>query len=307
MNAALPNGPAVRKLLVCVAEGIASDHAIRAASQVAATTKASVDLLHVVEPLIAASGRFLSVTGGDLTATHAENVGVRLRAHLANEHRGLRLGGEPVEQRLEVVVGAPSRVVLERAKNYDMVFLGESGRRRQLDLGGLARALFAHCDVPLWMQVDPPRKIERILAPIDLSPKSMEVLRHAVGLARALSAQVTALHCFAPPEMFPTGDGMAPTAAPTYTIDSLREGEREHFESTMRAFDWLGVAHETEFAQDDAARRILARQDAFDLVVLGTHGHSALLASVLGSVAWRVLRMAHTGVLLVRTPGGYAL
>jgi nucleotide-binding universal stress UspA family protein len=67
------------------------------------------------------------------------------------------------------------------------------------------------------------------------------------------------------------------------------------------------VAHETVFGEDDPARRILAMQDRFDLIVLGTHGHSALLAAVLGSVAWRVLRMAHTGVLLVRTPGGYAL
>lgn len=307
MNAVPSNGLSIRKLLVCVAGGSDSDHAIRAAARLAEATNAGIDLLHVVEPLVAASGRFLSVTGGDLTATHAENVETRLRAHLAREHAGLKVGGESIAQRLEVVVGAPSRVVLERSKDYDVVFLGESGRRRQLDFGGLARSLFAHCEAPLWVQVDPPRKFDRILAPIDLSPKSMEVLHHAVTLAKGLGARVTALHCFVPPEMFPAGDGMATAGGPTYTIDSLREAEHEHFESTMRAFDWRGVEHDLEFAQDDAARRILAAADRYDLVVLGTHGHSALLAAVLGSVAWRVLRMAHTGVLLVRTPGGYAL
>ena len=96
-------------------------------------------------------------------------------------------------------------------------------------------------------------------------------------------------------------------ASPTYTIDALRESEKGNFDAAMSSFDWRGVAHEVEFAQDDAARRVLAVQDSYDLIVLGTHGHSALAASVLGSVAWRVMRMAHTGVLLVRTPGGYAL
>jgi nucleotide-binding universal stress UspA family protein len=297
----------VAKILVCVAEGAASDHAVRAAAMLAASCDAKVDLLHVVEPILAPSRRYMTITGPDISHTHAENVQAKLREHLAREFANLRLDGKPVEQALATAVGAPSRVVLERSANYDLVFVGESGRRKQLDFGGLARALFAHCTTPLWIQVDAPRPVERILAPTDLSPKSLEVLQRAVAFAKPLGAKVTALHCFVAPDIFAGPDGGAAIPSPTYTIDSLREAEQRDFAKTMEEFDWHGVAHEVVFAQDDPARRILASQDNFDLIVLGSHGQSALLASVLGSVAWRVLRMAHTGMLLVRTPGGYAL
>jgi len=297
----------VSKLLVCAAEGAASDHALRAAARLAEQCGARVDLLHVVEPILVPGGHFPSLGGPDLSQRNAENVKARLRAHLALEHESLRLEGQRPADKLEVVLGSPAQVVLERAKNYDLVFLGASGHRRQLDFGGVARALFAHCDTPLWLQVDAPAKLERILAPVDLSPKSLDLLQRAVALARLVGAQVTALHCFVAPDIFAVADGDAAIPSPTYTIDSLRAAEQREFEAAMATFDWRGVPHETLFGQDDPARRILSMQEHFDLVVLGTHGHSALLAAVLGSVAWRVLRMAHTGVLLVRTPGGYAL
>lgn len=305
-NAPLPSFP-VAKILVCVADGAASDHALRAATQLASHSGARVDLLHVVEPILAPAGRFLAVSGHDISKTNADAVAVRLRAHLAREHASTKLDGQSAADKLEVVVGAPSRVVLERAKNYDLVFIGESGRRKQLDFGGLARALFAHCETPLWMQVDAPRKLQRILAPIDLSPKSLELLHRANALAKQVGAHVTALHCFVAPEIFAGADGGAALPSPTYTIDALRDAQRREFDKIMAAIDWRGVQHEVQFVQDDPARRILAVQDQYDLIMLGTHGHSALLAAVLGSVAWRVLRLAQTGMLLVRTPGGYAL
>lgn len=304
-SAPLPSFPTA-KFLVCVADGAASDHALRAASRLASQTGARVELLHVVEPILAPSGRFLALSGADISKTNAEAVAARLRAHLAREHASLKLDGQSAAERLEVVVGAPSRVVLERAKNYDLVFIGESGRRKQLDFGGLARTLFAHCETPLWMQLDAPRKLERMLVAVDLSPKSFELLQRANALAARVGAHVTALHCFAPPEIFASPEGGV-VPSPTYTIDALREAAKREFEGAMAALDWRGVAHDVQFAQDDPARRILALQDQFDLILLGTHGHSALLASVLGSVSWRVLRLAHSALLLVRTPGGYAL
>jgi nucleotide-binding universal stress UspA family protein len=297
----------IAKILVCVAEGAASDHAVRAAALLATSSGARVDLLHVVEPILAPSRRYMTVSGPDISHTHAENVGARLREHMTREFARVRVNGKPVEQALEIAVGAPSRVVLERSANYDIVFVGESGRRKQLDFGGLARSLFAHCTTPLWIQVDAPRKVGRILAPVDLSPKSLEVLQRAVAFAQLLGAKVTALHCFVAPEIFAGPEGAAAIPSPTYTIDSLREAEQSDFTKMMEEFDWRGVAHEAVFAADDPARRILAVQDSYDLIVLGSHGQSALLASVLGSVSWRVLRMAHTGMMLVRTSGGFAL
>ncbi len=45
-----------------------------------------------------------------------------------------------------------------------------------------------------------------------------------------------------------------------------------------------------------------AQADNFDLIVLGTHGHTGLAHVLLGSVAERVVRKAHCPVLTVRHP-----
>ena len=44
----------------------------------------------------------------------------------------------------------------------------------------------------------------------------------------------------------------------------------------------------------------LATNGAFDMVIMGTHGHSALVNVVLGSVAMRVLAQCKVPLLLVR-------
>jgi nucleotide-binding universal stress UspA family protein len=44
----------------------------------------------------------------------------------------------------------------------------------------------------------------------------------------------------------------------------------------------------------------LAKDGGFDLVVMGTHGHSSLGNVVLGSVANRVIAQCHVPVLLIR-------
>ena len=45
-----------------------------------------------------------------------------------------------------------------------------------------------------------------------------------------------------------------------------------------------------------------ARDQSIDLIVIGTHGHSALAAMLLGTVAEKVVRKAPCPVLTVRHP-----
>jgi nucleotide-binding universal stress UspA family protein len=59
----------------------------------------------------------------------------------------------------------------------------------------------------------------------------------------------------------------------------------------------LTVLYRSGHAAEEIAA--LARREAFDLVVLGTHGHSALGSLVLGSVASGVLARAKKPILLV--------
>lgn len=290
------------KILTCVAEGAASDHALRASLALAQRFGSELELLHVVPPLYTAGVHLGGITSEALSHSRADTVRDTLRAHLAHRHAGLTWQGVPVAEALRVAVGSPARVVLERVRErgIDLIVLGDSGKRKQLDLGGLARSLFSRALCPVWMQVEPPREIERILVPVDLSDSSKAVLSRAVGLAKSFNARIHVLECFASPELF-YGAGLdVPSGPLPYTLDSLRNVERDAFGAFVESFDWRGVDHAAEFVDDDPARAILSTQDRYDLIVMGTHGRSALAAALLGSVTWQVLRLARTPVLTVR-------
>jgi nucleotide-binding universal stress UspA family protein len=295
-----PAAPApFRKLLACVAEGTLSDNAVRMAADLAERTGAELDLVHATAP-IHAGLELASDSAGALSAARAERVRETLRAHLSHRHAGVTVAGRTLADRLEVAIGSPPRVVLERVaeRGHDVVFLGDSGKRKQLDVGGLARALYTRAHCPIWLQVAPPRGIERVLAPIDLSPSSAPTLARAVEIARPWGARVTALHCFLPPDPFTLpGDAARPIP---YTIDAVRRSEREAFEDFVSGFEWRGVDHSAEFVEDEPARTVLAFQERYDLIVLGTHGRGALMSALLGGVAWQVVRLAHTAVVTVR-------
>jgi len=85
-----------------------------------------------------------------------------------------------------------------------------------------------------------------------------------------------------------------------YTVDAMRKSERDAFSEFVEKYDWRGVEHTAEFVEDDPARCILAAQDRFDLITVGTHGHGALVSALLGSVTWQVLRLARTPVVTIR-------
>lgn len=291
-----------KKILVCVGEGGLSDHAVRAGAELAERFGAELDLLHVQsEPRLLGS-LFSTTHMASWSAERTAKTREQLRAHLEWALSGVAVKGTPVAERLRVLSGSPSRVVLDEAKRTgaDLILIGDSGKKKQLDFGGTARALLSHAPCPVWVQTQRPAQIRRIVAPLDLSPHSLRVLAYIVDFARAVDAKVTALHCFSATEFLPYGAPEVPLPPPVFTLEELRNEFISHFEQEMAKFDWKGVEHDTRFVDDDAARGILSVQYEYGLIGLGTHGHTGLAAALLGSVAYGVLRNAHTPVLAVR-------
>lgn len=66
--------------------------------------------------------------------------------------------------------------------------------------------------------------------------------------------------------------------------------------------DRRGIAYTTEARMGEPAREIAALADALavDMIAMGTHGHTALGTLVLGSVAQKVVALAHVPVLLLK-------
>jgi nucleotide-binding universal stress UspA family protein len=295
---------APKQILACVAEGTLSDNAVRAAVEIAERYAAHLELIHAVATPPLLGTRFDQSQVAAMSADRVAKGRDVLRAHLAHTHHGLKLADTPIEELLHVAAGPAAKVVLDRAEEVgaDLLVLGDSGKRKQLDFGGTARALLGKSPCPIWLQTSPPRPIQRILAPVDLSPHSMTSLSVAVDMAKQMNASVTALNCFSVQEFAYVGIPYGPGYAGTPSIDTIRAGARGHFEEEMAAVDWQGVEHETVMADEEPATGILSREDGFDLIAMGTHGRTGLMATLLGGVAYRVLRAAHTPVLAIRMP-----
>jgi nucleotide-binding universal stress UspA family protein len=139
----------------------------------------------------------------------------------------------------------------------------------------------------------------KILLPIDGSHVTKRMLSYIAAHDELLGPrhEYTLFHAMAP---------LPSHAARFLQREVLEDYYREQAEQVfrpVRAFaeqqGWtVTVAHE----QGEAAEAIAARAEAgaFDLIVMGTHGHSSLGSVVLGSVATGVLARCKTPVLLVR-------
>jgi nucleotide-binding universal stress UspA family protein len=109
---------------------------------------------------------------------------------------------------------------------------------------------------------------ERILVAYDGSAGARAALTQGIALAGALGAE---LACVLVEEHLPH------YAASISEVKAAKEEIDEHF-------------------------RVLAKQarDAFDLLVVGYHGHSAIFGRILGSTAQSIVRLAPCPVLLAK-------
>ncbi len=140
----------------------------------------------------------------------------------------------------------------------------------------------------------------RICCAVDFSDPSRFAMEEAADLARTFRAQLTLVHVEEPPPVMPVDMFIpAPATFETVSVDvarcmaAWREVAAARAGSPVRSSVRIGAP----------AEEILrfAREDAMDLVVLGTHGRTGLKHLVLGSVAERVVRQAPCPVLVVRT------
>lgn len=84
----------------------------------------------------------------------------------------------------------------------------------------------------------------------------------------------------------------------TRALESLEERVKTLKQSlpnvTMRVVVRRGDAHEVTLE--------CAKEEAADMIVMGTHGHTGITHALLGSTAEKVVRLATMPVLTVRTP-----
>lgn len=146
----------------------------------------------------------------------------------------------------------------------------------------------------------------RILIPIDGSEGSRKAVTYVREILKNLPAvTATVIHVVAPSQtMYPYwGDAGYVPADLLESLQQKAEADASRLlETDAATLRSAGVETQVRLLRGDPATEItrLAREEEFDLVVLGSRGLGRFQGMVLGSVSDRVAHTAHCPVLIVR-------
>jgi|SRR5581483_4080027 len=146
-------------------------------------------------------------------------------------------------------------------------------------------------------EIEQQRKLtfQRILMATDFSEASRRALPAAVALAQRFGAELTVVHAIPPEPRRP----VPLDPLPHELNRPLAQAEQEMNDFT--AANLAGIRHRARIETGEVwdALSAIMQAEGTDLLVLGTHGRSALKKLALGSVAEEVLRLADCPVLTV--------
>lgn len=146
------------------------------------------------------------------------------------------------------------------------------------------------------------KAFEKILVPVDFAAHSAAAVELAIDLARRYEAQLTLVHVYEPI------DYALPPGYVVYTPDQLSRMTAEldkRLQATGREVEGQsGRPVEVRLLQGPAALVIVdfARDESYDLIVMGTHGRTGVGHFLMGSVAEKVVRSAPCAVLTIKAP-----
>jgi nucleotide-binding universal stress UspA family protein len=141
--------------------------------------------------------------------------------------------------------------------------------------------------------------VQRLLAAVDFSAVSKDVVEAAETLAHALSAELTLIHVAAPDPDF-VGYAAGPETVREGRARELRTEHRE-IQAIAEGLRNRGISARALLIQGPAVEKILAEGQRLraDVIIIGSHGHGALYRALLGSVSEGVVRASQCPVLVV--------
>jgi len=283
----------------------ASRPALRYAAAIAAWYDARLSVLHVVPTFDA-----IQIPPGALGETVQVVYPSSRDEVLATLQRQVEASGAAaVNPALEAEAGDTLQVIVDRALTIpaDLVVLGTHGRSgfNRFLYGSIAEQVLhrASCPVlavPPHAPADADVTFDRILCALDFSPASLQALGFALDLARQANGKVTVLHVV---------EWLAEEEPRVHTHFNVPE-YRQHLIDDTRARIKELIAGESQtwceiepvVTTGRAYREILrvAKEQASELIVMGTQGRGGLGLALAGSATQQVVRHAACPVLTVK-------
>jgi nucleotide-binding universal stress UspA family protein len=141
--------------------------------------------------------------------------------------------------------------------------------------------------------------VQNILAAVDFSPVTPEVIRLASRLAEGFSARLWLIHVAAPDPDF-VGYEPGPQTVRDSRAAELHD-EHRGLQGEAEALRARGIDATALLVQGSTVEKIASEAERLEaeLVVVGSHGHGAVRKLLVGSVSEGLLRQAGRPVLVV--------
>jgi nucleotide-binding universal stress UspA family protein len=140
-------------------------------------------------------------------------------------------------------------------------------------------------------------KIEKILLPIDGSVHSINATNYALNTAKLFGANVTIINCYEWHSGMPEVQDL-----PIKDVNViLKRKARDILKNSEGIFANQGVEYTLEIIEGAPGTVLanLAKSKEYDLIIMGSHGHSEIAGLFLGSVTHKVLNTIYCPVLVV--------
>jgi nucleotide-binding universal stress UspA family protein len=140
-------------------------------------------------------------------------------------------------------------------------------------------------------------KIEKILLPFDGSVHSINATKCALSLAKLYGAHVTIVCCYE----FRGNMPEVPELLVKEVKSNMKNEARETLNKAGGIFENQGVKYTLETIDGPTGFVLtnMAKSKEFDLIIMGSHGHSDIAGLFLGSVTHKVLNTIYCPVMVV--------
>jgi universal stress protein E len=267
-----------------------AEAAIARSAELAARFTAQLTLLHVVDQ--DQPERFI-MREIELTQELLDEEAKRLKAEAGIDVKTVAVAGDPIDKIGEVAseVGA------------DLIILGSHRVRplRDLFVGTtVERVIWRGTHPVLMVKRTPAGQYSRIVVATDCSRPSATALRASKAIGLLADARVTVIHAVEPFAKTMLAAHANQDAVQVHVNAELRDarGKVSRFLEENGHADLVNRLHVDEGEPLEVLRAFIDLQKS-DLIVMGTHGRSAIVRLVLGSVAETVMGSLDVDILSV--------
>jgi len=280
-----------RKILVAVDGSESGRNAFRQACRIVRHDKSWITALTVIPPY---QDQFQTLNVREKVSKALRHEGDKVLTDIQDIARE-----EDVYVKFSIEEGSTADTILDIAEEnyFDLVVTGRRGLRRleRSLIGSVTARIIGHsrCDV-LVVPKDTSVKWDTLLVPTDGSSYSTFSTLKAIGLAKVYGAGIKVISIVDVTEEFQTE---APDA-----VEGLVNQAKQYVEAVGRKAEEMGV-HADRFVREGESFKVItdmARKEAADMIVMGSHGRTGVKRLFMGSVTEKVIGYAPCPVLVVK-------